>query len=179
MLIDDFPNYEIFPDGQVINQKTRRPLKPFLNKTNGYLYVSLWKNNKGKNVLLHRLLAEHFIPQIPGKSYVNHKDGVKTNTCVDNLEWVTFSENMQHAYDLKLVGRCRKMSTKQLSEALQEFFSGISMTALADAYAIGLTRLSINLRKYARVHNLEERLDEELRLQKQLRMERINGIECF
>ena len=62
-----------------------------------YPYVGLCKDNHVKHCYIHRLVAEHFIPKIDGKPQVNHKDGVKSNNCVDNLEWVSARENTLHA----------------------------------------------------------------------------------
>lgn len=64
----------------------------------GYLMVSL----AGKTFRVNRLVAETFIPNPLNKLSVNHIDGDKTNNRVDNLEWVTLSENMRHAYKNKL-----------------------------------------------------------------------------
>lgn len=64
----------------------------------GYYYISLSKDGKRKNHLVHRLLAEVYIPKVNGKNYVNHKDGVKTNIDLRNLEWCTASQNCKHAY---------------------------------------------------------------------------------
>lgn len=77
-------------------------LKPFI-KPDGYLAVSLWDNSKRgskkrKTFLVHRLVAETFIPNINCKPTVNHKDGVKTNNSVDNLEWATWSEQEIHSF---------------------------------------------------------------------------------
>lgn len=62
-----------------------------------YLFIRLSKNSKKKNFLIHRLVAEAFIKEIKGKEYVNHKNGIKTDNRVENLEWVTASENTIHA----------------------------------------------------------------------------------
>lgn len=76
-----------------------------LQKGLAYLHVSL--NSRKKVYLIHRLVAEAFIPNPENKPQVNHKDCDKHNNCVSNLEWVTRSENMLHAYKNGLVSLTR------------------------------------------------------------------------
>lgn len=88
---------------QLVNEK----LKTTHISNSGYYYVILWKDNKSYMVSIHRLVAKHFIPNPENKPQVNHIDGDKSNNCVNNLEWVTCVENMEHAiknglYDNKL-----------------------------------------------------------------------------
>lgn len=67
----------------------------------GYPSLGLEKDSENrvqKIHKIHRLVAEHFIPNPYNKPIVNHKDGNKRNNAVDNLEWVTSSENTVHAY---------------------------------------------------------------------------------
>lgn len=63
----------------------------------GYISVGLWKDGKCSQRMLHRLVAEAFIPNPDNLPFVNHIDGNKRNNCVENLEWVTAKENAQHA----------------------------------------------------------------------------------
>jgi hypothetical protein len=73
-------------------------LKP-TKLTTGYSQVNLF-NGEFKQFSVHRLVALAFIPNTENKPMVNHKDGIKTNNHIDNLEWCTLSENMKHAYDV-------------------------------------------------------------------------------
>lgn len=100
-------------------------LKPYF-RTKGYLCVDL----SGSTQSVHRLVAIAFIPNPEQKLQVNHKDGDKTNNCVDNLEWVTNSENSIHA--IKELGRkptyggryrkgVENKKTKILYDKIQEY----------------------------------------------------------
>jgi hypothetical protein len=60
------------------------------------------ENKETKKVYLHRILAELFIPNPENKPCVNHKDGVKYNNSLSNLEWCTYQENNNHAFDTGL-----------------------------------------------------------------------------
>lgn len=85
-------DYTITKNGEIINNKTGKKIKPQPNGK-GYLRVSIG----GKLKFVHRLVAEKYIPNPENKPQVNHKDGNKLNNCVDNLEWVTNMQNRQHA----------------------------------------------------------------------------------
>lgn len=68
------------------------------NKDNGYLKVNLWKNKQFKNRYVHRLVMESFCHRVDSNDLqVNHKDCDKTNNKLDNLEFVTYKQNIKHA----------------------------------------------------------------------------------
>lgn len=68
----------------------------------GYLQCALSNCGKTKKAKVHRLVAEAFIPSIAGKTHVNHINGIKTDNCVENLEWCDIAENNRHAYETGL-----------------------------------------------------------------------------
>lgn len=75
------------PKGKLLKQRDRN---------NGYMCVDMKYKNYRLTPLVHRLVAEAFIPNPENKKFVNHIDGNKYNNCVNNLEWVTKSENSKH-----------------------------------------------------------------------------------
>ena len=104
-------NYLIFPNGKMYSVITGKEIKGRVGN-HGYQYVTIEK----KNVLVHRLMAKHFIGDLQDKE-VNHKDGNKLNNCAENLEWVTRAENIRHAYANGLFGK-RNTDGKKLLVAL-------------------------------------------------------------
>lgn len=77
--------------------------------TAGYYRVALCKNAKSRTRKVHRLVAQAFIPNPENKKTVNHKNGIKDDNRVENLEWATYKENNDHAIDTGLlIKNCRK-----------------------------------------------------------------------
>lgn len=77
--------------GQLIKTITRK---------HGYVEVCLCNKNKKKTFRVHRLVAISFIPNSENKKQVNHINGIKTDNRLENLEWCTSKENINHAFDV-------------------------------------------------------------------------------
>lgn len=87
---------------------TKGRIRTITKQTQGYSQVGLCKNGVQKSYRLNRLVAKAFVPNPDNKLYVNHIDGNKDNNRADNLEWVTNSENIMHAYKNGLLKHWQK-----------------------------------------------------------------------
>ena len=97
-----------------------KEISQYLNPKNGYVYVYLCKNGEYKNKRLHRVVAEAFLPNEEGYKQINHKDGVRSNNSVDNLEWCDKSYNMKHAIALGLKKDGFKKGSENISAKLSD-----------------------------------------------------------
>jgi hypothetical protein len=96
--------YEINRSGTIRNTRTLKRLKPILNNK-GYFAVYLHDGKRREGVGVHRLLAEAFLGECPKDHEVNHKNAIKTDNSLSNLEYVTSLENTRHAFRLGLIRR--------------------------------------------------------------------------
>lgn len=96
--IYNYDNYMIDENGNVFNKTTNKYLKGSIGE-NGYKYYRLSQNNHKKMYYAHRLVAEHFLNNPNNFPIVNHIDGNKLNNNINNLEWVTYSENTKYWKD--------------------------------------------------------------------------------
>lgn len=143
-VIADHPDYAVSNQGRVKrltpakNTYVGKILKPRLKK--GYQLVKL---NRAMR-LVHRLVVEAFIPNPLGLPEVNHKNGKqKWNNRVSNLEWVTHSDNMKHAFatGLKQPAKGSKhgsaiLNTKQVKQIRNLLAAGHRSQSIADAYNV-------------------------------------------
>ena len=111
----------------------------------GYLSLTLKNNGQEKTVYVHRLVAQHFIPNPNGKSDVNHKDFDKSNNKSNNLEWTTRSENERYSLihgkarqritaDDVISIRKRKTDGESCNAIFRDYVNKISHSAFLKVY---------------------------------------------
>ena len=137
--IPDWPEYEISEDGHVrralAGKGTRagRPLKPWTNSQNQYLYVQLWRNNRKKSIPVHRLVANAFLGQPPSKRHVvAHCDGSRDGNHPWNLRWATQRENMADTLQHGTHNRGSRNGQSKLDE--------VCVLAIRKMHSLGIPR---------------------------------------
>lgn len=145
------PGYYATQEGNILSdRKFNVPtiMKPFTDKS-GYHRVKLL----GKTCKVHRLVATVFIPNPENKPTVNHINGIKTDNRVENLEWTTFSENTQHAYDSGLMtgytGRKDRGNNKFGKEWSDLNSKGVSLREIGRMYGVAHHTVKRTIIKYA------------------------------
>ena len=140
--------YEVSDLGRVKslgNNKSRkeRILKPW--KTHdGYLRVGLNKDGHRKPLLVHRLIADAFIPNTNNLETVNHKDEDKTNNTVSNLEWMSRADNIRYSANKSV-----QMLDKSTGELLATFPSTNEAKRVTGIYKSGISECCLGKRKSA------------------------------
>jgi len=159
-----FPDYAVSSDGQVMritrraNGKPGHILKPMVNK-DGYLQLSVCRDGRVFAGRVHRLVALTFLPNPGALPQINHKDGIKTNNDVSNLEWCDASRNALHAYGLglrtPLYGE-RAPAAKLTADDVREIRRravGSSQRALSREFGVGPDQISriINRKRWGHI----------------------------
>lgn len=112
-----------------------RVMKTCLSR--GYPALELWVGGSSKNMKVHRLVACAFLPNPGSLPQVNHKNGIKTDNRVENLEWCTAIENSLHARNvLGRVGSPKTLTTDQVVDIRSVYSFGESTASIAARYGI-------------------------------------------
>lgn len=93
--------YSISNLGRILNNRNGKIMK-LQNNGDGYHHINLSKFNIKKTYQIHRLMGYEFLGNRPEGYQINHKDGNKLNNTIDNLEYVTAKENIEHAWRIGL-----------------------------------------------------------------------------
>jgi hypothetical protein len=161
--IPQYPSYQISNYVQIkslsktVNSKngskriTKEKILKLNKRSDGYITIQFGK--KCQPLYVHRLMAIIFIPNPLNKPCVNHKDGNKQNNNINNLEWVTYSENERHS--MNVLGKKRKKINehRDLEIAKSFFINNKTKKELSIIYKITTQRISNVIKKYK--HNLQ------------------------
>jgi hypothetical protein len=134
-----YKGYIVYEDGRVIGQKGFF-LSPGLTSV-GYYSVVICYNGEKNTELIHRLVAKCFLPNPKKKRTVNHKNGIKTDNRLKNLEWATDKENVAHAFRIGLNANIGPSLRKRMSKAVVNTKTGEKYSSAVDAAkAIGMNK---------------------------------------
>ena len=136
-----------------IGNGNTRTVKGRIMKTDlsnsGYLRVCGCRDCKKFKIDVHRAVAEAFIPNPEDNPQTNHKDGVKTNNHVDNLEWATRSENQRHAFKNGLKNmpkgsthHASKLTEDDVRDIKKYLEDGLTQSTIADYYGVASSVIS-------------------------------------
>lgn len=130
----------IIPIHNIRKIKKARKISVSINGKNkkGYYCVKLYKNGLVKNISIHRLVAMAFVKKIKNKTHVNHKNGNKLDNNFSNLDWVTPSENMMHAYKTGLNNPpdTAKLNHDNILEIRKLLFSGLACRQISKMFSV-------------------------------------------
>jgi hypothetical protein len=126
--------------------------KIFVNGEEKKLYARSRKNPypcfsiQSKLYNVHRLVAEQHIPNPLNKPCVNHKNGIKTDNRVENLEWATYSENVKHGYDILGVNHnsdyLRVLTDIEVNQIRKKYIPKVySMAKLSKEYGVSVATI--------------------------------------
>jgi len=141
--------YQVNTSGQIKSLATGKVMSPQLGG-NGYYKIGLRKDAVKKRLIVHRIVAEHFIDNPHNKPQVNHIDGDKLNNNVCNLEWVTASENAQHAFSIGLRKEHYKNTGRKFGKTSKYHYVEFLNTAKDGEYYRVVVKATVNGKLFAK-----------------------------
>lgn len=149
-----YPDYLVNTNGEIRRIGSHRMMKGLVNR-NGYRQYTLTKDGESSTKEAHRLILLSFHPISNCKNkHTNHKNGVKTDNSIENLEWVSPSENTKHSYRTKLQtnvtnrhGNYRVLTECDLKEIKHLHLSKYLDREIAERFGCSRTLISRKIRE--------------------------------
>jgi len=145
--------YLVSINGDIYSKRYGRYLKGYFKK--GYKAHILRKEGRGLNKSVHSIVMELFGSDKPSpKHEINHIDGIKSNNHISNLQWVTRSENISHAYKMGLIPDRRgyknsnaKLNQDERRDIFKKKSKGFKNSKLAEMYGVNISTIQRIVRK--------------------------------
>jgi len=142
-------DYSVTYEGVIYSKKYGKKYPISYNTINGgYNVAYLYIESKRYDLLVHRIVGNAFVENPENKPQINHIDGDKQNNCANNLQWVTQSENIKHAYDTKLMHRTHEniwnslLNEDQVKEIRIMLLNKTKQRLIAKKFNVGETIIS-------------------------------------
>lgn len=156
-----FDKYLVSKDGRVfsIQQGKLKQLKPSVDQ--GYKKVYLYVNKKRKTFRVHRLVAMCYLDNDNNYKQVNHKNGIKIDNRVENLEWCTAKQNDEHARKMGLKGGRYKVTDGMIMEVELLTYYGLTtreIGRIVGVYPSTVSRIQRELRgiEQSRIYQIKD-----------------------
>ena len=152
--------YQISSQGGIWNLE-KQAWQSQIQSNRGYMMVSLFMNGRREHLLVHRLVAKHFLPNPYDCDQVNHRNGDKSDNRVKNLEWMTQRQNIQHSLETSLRAGYMPMKTKLA--LVERVLGGELIRELAHECGRREESLSSMLRRAADEHGIGDAWKQEMK----------------
>ena len=159
MRLKQFPMYEINEFGVVRNFETKYVTTQRMNRS-GYLFVQLIDKGKNHVCLVHRLVAETFLPNPNNLPIVNHIDECAVHNSVDNLEWVSYKDNSNHGTRNERIVRDRKIPIIAFDDNGNTIYRFPSRYDASRDLGVSEHSLRVAMKNHNKCRNLYWRIDD-------------------
>lgn|SRR3990167_907247 len=139
--------YSVNQNGDVWSVRRKKFLRQKTNRS-GYKWVRLANNTKVFSITTHRLVALTYLPLGSEKKEINHKNGIKSDNRVENLEWCSRSENMKHAHKEGIINALKGVKhgmAKLNEEQVKEIRSSLGVSHVSLAKRFGVSNRMVGL----------------------------------